>query len=122
MRFRLIFGLRRLCCGAFLLGFVFAVFTIVCVFSWTLFSGPTGRETRERETQSVTWRSVIDDTNFVTAWVAAAFLVFEMTVHIFSFDLESIFGAAYIFLPLIAIVVGFYSWVRSANSCCRNIH
>ena len=86
---------------------VFAVFTIVCVASWVLFSGPTGKETRERETQSVTWRSVIDDTNFVTAWVVAAFLLFDMTVHIFALDLASLFGAAYIFLPLIAIVVGF---------------
>ncbi len=88
-------------------GVVFAIFTIVCIASWVLFSGPTGRETRERETQSVTWRSVIDDTNFVTAWVVAAFLVFNMTVHLFALDLESIFGAAYIFLPLIAIAVGF---------------
>ncbi len=88
-------------------GVVFAIFTIVCVASWVLFSGPTGRETRERETQSVTWRSVIDDTNFVTAWVVAAFLVFDMTVHVFALDLASLFGAAYIFLPLIAIVMGF---------------
>ena len=88
-------------------GVVFAVFTIVCVLSWVLFSGPTGRETRERETQSVTWRSIIDDTNFVTTWVVAAFLLFDMTVHVFALDLESVFGAAYIFLPLIAVLVGF---------------
>ena len=86
---------------------VFAIFTILCVVSWVLFSGPTGRETRERKTQSVTWRSIIDDTNFVTAWVVAAFLVFDLTIHVFALDLQSMFGAAYIFLPLIAIVVGF---------------
>ncbi len=86
---------------------VFAFFAILCVVSWVLFSGPTGRETRERETQSVTWRSVIDDTNFVTTWVAAAFLTFDITIHVFALDLQSMFGAALIFLPLIAVLVGF---------------
>ena len=93
--------------GGIPFGLAFAIFTIVSVASWVLFSGPTGKETRERETQSLTWRSVIDDTNFVTTWVVAAFLIFDMTVHVLALDLESIFGAAYIFLPLIAIAVGF---------------
>ena len=89
------------------LSYVFALFAVICIFSWVLFSGPTGRETSSRDSQSLTWRSVIDDTNFVTAWVMAAFLIFNMTIHVLEIDLQSLFGAAYIFLPLIAIVIGF---------------
>ncbi len=87
--------------------YVFALFAVICIFSWALLSGPTGRETSSRASQNLTWRSVIDDTNFVTAWVMAAFLLFNLTIHVFEIDLQSIFGAAYVFLPLIAIVIGF---------------
>ena len=89
------------------LSYVFALFAVICILSWVLFSGPTGRETCTRDSQNLTWRSVIDDTNFVTAWVMAAFLIFNMTIHVLEIDLQSLFGAAYIFLPLIAIVIGF---------------
>ncbi len=89
------------------LSYAFALFAVLCILSWTLLSGPTGKETSSRDSQSLTWRSVIDDTNFVTAWVVAAFLLFNLTIHVFEIDLQSIFGAAYIFLPLIAIIIGF---------------
>lgn len=86
---------------------IFSIFVVLCIIYWVLFSGPTGRETSKRETQNLTLRSVIDDTNFVTVWVVAAFLLFNLTIHIFTIDLVSAFGAAYIFLPIIAIVIGF---------------
>lgn len=50
---------------------------------------------------------VIQDTNFVTTWVVLAFFVFEMTVHVFAIDLAALFSGVHVFLPLIAILIGF---------------
>ena len=50
---------------------------------------------------------VIQDTNFVTTWVILAFFVFEMTVHVFNIDLQALFSGVHLFLPLIAILIGF---------------
>ena len=52
-------------------------------------------------------RRTVSDTNFITGWVILAFLAYELTVHLGNLDLESIFKSYYIFVPLIAIVVGF---------------
>ena len=52
-------------------------------------------------------RRTIADTNFVTTWVVAAFLVFELTVHIFGLSLQGLFTGATLYLPIIAILVGF---------------
>lgn len=50
---------------------------------------------------------VISDTNFVTAWVVAAFLLFEVSVYGFGIDLHSAFQGYAIFTPLIATLFGF---------------
>jgi len=50
---------------------------------------------------------VIQDTNFVTTWVVFAFFIFEMTLHITQIDLASLFTGVHLYLPLIAILIGF---------------
>ena len=50
---------------------------------------------------------VINDTNFVTVWVIAAFLVFELGIHFTGADLGSWFAAWAPLAPLIAVLVGF---------------
>jgi hypothetical protein len=50
---------------------------------------------------------VIQDTNFVTTWVVFAFFIFEMTIHITQIDLANLFSGVQLYLPLIAILIGF---------------
>ena len=50
---------------------------------------------------------VINDTNFVTVWVIAAFLLFELGVHFTGADLNSWFAVWAPLTPLIAALVGF---------------
>ena len=50
---------------------------------------------------------VIQDTNFVTTWVVFAFFIFEMTLHITQIDLVGLFSGVHLYLPLIAILIGF---------------
>lgn len=50
---------------------------------------------------------VINDTNFVTVWVIAAFLVYELGVHFTGADLGSWFEVWAPIVPLIAVLVGF---------------
>ena len=52
-------------------------------------------------------RRTVSDTNFITGWVILAFLTYELTVHLGGFNLETIFKSYYIFIPLIAILIGF---------------
>lgn len=50
---------------------------------------------------------VINDTNFVTVWVIAAFLLFELGVHFSGADLNAWFAVWAPLTPLIAALVGF---------------
>jgi hypothetical protein len=50
---------------------------------------------------------VIADTNFVTAWVVLAFLMFEISVYGFGISLEQVFKGYVIFTPMIALLLGF---------------
>jgi hypothetical protein len=50
---------------------------------------------------------IVNDTNFVTVWVLAAFLLFELGMHFTGADLASWFGAWAALVPLIAVLVGF---------------
>ncbi len=50
---------------------------------------------------------VINDTNFVTVWVIAAFLLFELGIHYTNADLNSWFAVWAPLTPLIATLVGF---------------
>ena len=51
-------------------------------------------------------RNTIADTNFVTAWVVFAFLIFEIWIFSFNVDLESLFKGFALYLPLITIIIG----------------
>ena len=65
----------------------------------------------DESARTKSWREatqrVVDDTNFVTVWVVAAFLMYEVTVHVFSIDLAAVFAGVAFFIPLIAVLVGF---------------
>ena len=50
---------------------------------------------------------VIDTTNFVTTWVIAGFLVFEIFIYFTSIDLKIFFDLWLPLVPLIAILFGF---------------
>jgi|TARA_B110001452_G_scaffold245346_1_gene229977 hypothetical protein len=50
---------------------------------------------------------VVDTTNFVTTWVICAFLVFEIIMYFTSFNLQILFDTWILFVPLIAIFLGF---------------
>ena len=52
-------------------------------------------------------RRTVSDTNFITGWVILAFLAYELTVHLGEFDLETLFKSYYIFIPFMAILIGF---------------
>lgn len=48
-----------------------------------------------------------EETSFVTVWVIAGFLAYEYSYAFFGLDLEVLADAAWIFLPILAILVGF---------------
>ena len=52
-------------------------------------------------------RRTIADTNFVTTWVIAAFLLFELSVYFFGLDLKNLFTGMALYTPLMAVLVGF---------------
>ena len=52
-------------------------------------------------------RRTISDTNFVTTWVVFAFLLFEITNHVFDFELNVISAQMSVFVPLIGVLAGF---------------
>lgn len=50
---------------------------------------------------------VINDTNFVTVWVIAAFLLFELGVHFTGADIGGWFSGWLVLTPLVAVLIGF---------------
>ena len=48
-----------------------------------------------------------EETSFVTVWVIAGFLTYEYAYAFFGLDLEVLAEAAWIFLPILAVLVGF---------------
>ncbi len=50
---------------------------------------------------------IIGDTNFVTAWVVMAFLLFEVSVYLFGVNLNDAFRGYAVFAPLVATLLGF---------------
>ncbi len=52
-------------------------------------------------------RAIVNDTNFVTVWVIAAFLLYEVTVHVTAVDLAGLLAGAAPLVVLIAILFGF---------------
>ena len=77
--------------GAFLSVALWAISPITAVSSQT--DHPLTRSTEEN--------------SFVTVWVIAGFLAYEYAYAFFGLDLEVLAEAAWIFLPILAILVGF---------------
>ena len=48
-----------------------------------------------------------EETSFVTVWVIAAYLAYEYAYAFFGLNLASLAAAAWIFIPLLAILIGF---------------
>ena len=49
---------------------------------------------------------VLQDTHFVTAWVVASFLLYELSTALFGLDLGLWFNQFAIYAPLVAIIIG----------------
>ena len=52
-------------------------------------------------------RRTISDTNFVTVWVIASYLIFELSIYFLELDLKSVFDGWVLLTPLMAILLGF---------------
>lgn len=65
-----------------------------------------GGQVRERPRPS-TWTRVIADTNFVTVWVVAAYLAYELGVYYSGIDLKTWFALWAPLVPFTAVLVGF---------------
>ncbi len=79
---------------------------------------PTASNPSDCSTRPPTLGSrVINDTNFVTVWVLAAFLLFELGVHFSGADVGSWFAGWAMLTPLIAVLVGFLPGRSSSPRC-----
>ncbi len=78
----------------------------LCLIMWILPIISGFRYTPSGSDEKIVRRTV-SDTNFITGWVILAFLAYELTVHLGEFDLETIFKSYYIFIPFMAILIGF---------------
>jgi ABC-type phosphate/phosphonate transport system permease subunit len=54
-----------------------------------------------------TGERVVIDTNFVTAWVVVAFLVYEVAVFALGADISTLFKGWAPFMPMVGLLVGF---------------
>jgi hypothetical protein len=82
-------------------GFAGAALSLIL---WSLTSG--NAHALAGADQDIATRTAVD-TNFVTAWVVMAFLVYEMVVHLLGVDIGTLFRGYAPVLPLAAILVGF---------------
>ena len=83
-------------------GFVAGAF---CVFLWAAPATLKGSKINNSKIPAYL-RHTIADTNFVTAWVVFAFLIFEIWIFSFNVDLENLFNGFVLYLPLIAVIIG----------------
>lgn len=87
------------------LGFLCAM---LCIALWSISKRPDNRglgaDTLPND--SLLTR-VVKDTNFVTAWVVGAFLLYEIAAGKFGLDVGSMFEGYLLLVPMIAILIGF---------------
>ena len=69
-------------------------------YSWAVAHG-------NNETDNRLFSLVINETSFVTAWVIAGFLVFELLIYFTGFDLKTLFATLGYLTIAFAILVGF---------------
>ncbi len=91
------------------------IFALISVVYWIFQGNPDmryeGKECKKGCTnitrnQSIL-KSIITTTNFVLSWALIAMIVFELIIHIFNLNIESWLKSSALFLPLIAILIGF---------------
>lgn len=87
-----------------------ATSAMIVLVIWALSSTGTNYQevtSEDPATQDMKWiNKVASDTNFVTAWVIAAFLLFELSVLWFNLDLGSMFQSYGPFMPLFGLLIG----------------
>jgi hypothetical protein len=87
-----------------------ALFAAIAVTIWAFSSeGKTYQQiTAEDEEVSPPskFSRIIQDTHFVTAWVIASFMLYEIAVSVFGLDLRAWFSEYAIYAPLIAVAIG----------------
>ncbi len=81
---------------------------MLCIAMWAYSKRPglPGLGTDTLPNDSLTTR-VVKDTNFVTAWVVMAFLMYEIASSKFGLDVGALFEGWALLVPAIAILVGF---------------
>ncbi|KPZ56304.1 MULTISPECIES: putative manganese transporter [unclassified Pseudoalteromonas] len=94
--------------GISLFGAAMALFTVVI---WAYSSkGETYKEITSEEDECnppSKLIKVLQDTHFVTAWVVASFMLFEILVSVVGLDLKTWFMHYAYLAPLIAVIIGF---------------
>lgn len=87
-----------------------AISAFVVISLWAFSSkGENYQEVTCEDEQSVPYsrfNKVMQDTHFVTAWVVAAFVLYEVSMHIFGLDLKQWFSHYAIFAPLVGLLIG----------------
>ncbi len=88
-----------------------ALMALFVVFMWALSSkGESYKEVTSEEdvcSPPSQFTKVLQDTHFVTAWVVASFILFELLVTVFGLDLKTWFVNYAYLAPLIAVLIGF---------------
>ncbi|TMP15353.1 putative manganese transporter [Pseudoalteromonas sp. S2893] len=94
--------------GISLFGAAMALFTVV-IWAYSC-KGETYKEITSEEDECnppSKLIKVLQDTHFVTAWVVASFMLFEILVSLVGLDLKTWFMHYAYLAPLIAVVIGF---------------
>ena len=90
-----------------------ALFTVVV---WSLSSkGSSYKQVTSEEapcTPPSKLTKVLMDTHFVTAWVVASFMLFEILVNLVGVDLTAWFSEYAYLAPLVAVAIGHYLAVQ----------
>lgn len=88
-----------------------AIMAMLAVVTWALSSkGQSYQQVASEEdcpNPPSTLYKVLQDTHFVTAWVVASFMLFEIMVSFFGVDLKLWFSHFAYLAPLIAVLIGF---------------
>jgi len=88
-----------------------ALMAMLAVLTWALSSkGQSYQQVASEEdcpNPPSTLYKVLQDTHFVTAWVVASFMLFEIMVTFFGFDFKLWFSHFAYLAPLIGVLIGF---------------
>ena len=88
-----------------------ACMALIAVATWALSSKGQSYQDVASEEETITPPSklykVLQDTHFVTAWVVASFMLFELLITFAGIDLKAWFAHYAYLAPLIAVLIGF---------------